>query len=271
MHRWSQAVPRSWWIAVGPAIALCAAIIPSVRPGAALALAAGWVALRVWQRPEGVAWAAVLPISVAFSWPWVMGADVPLGPTGCADPLSVIMVRRVLQAGAVLAVIALLAAAHRSDLRELGLRRPTVGEGAIAGAGLLVLAIGGLVIGPLVARPFFGVLDFPVPPAAVLPAVVFGVANGALEEVGYRGAMQAWLARQWPVSAAVGYQGLVFGIAHAGHDVVAMQLLLVVLLASVGIVGGIVRQRTGSLAIPLGIHVGADIALYVGLACRAAT
>lgn len=255
---------------VGPAIALVAAVAPSLRPWAALALAAGWLALRIRQRPEAVAWAAVLPIGVAFSWPWVMGSDVALGSAGCADPLSAIVVRRLVQAGAVLAVVAMLALAHRSDLGELGLRRPAVGEGALAAVGLAVLAIGGLVVGPLVAQPFFGALDFPIPPAALLPAVLFGVTNAMLEELSYRGAMQAWIARQWPLSAAIGYQGLLFGVAHAGQDIVALQLPFVLLLASVGIAFGILRQRTGSLAIPIGIHVGSDIALYVGLACRAA-
>lgn len=66
------------------------------------------------------------------------------------------------------------------------------------------------------------------------------------------------------------FQGLVFGIVHAGPEVVGLLPLHIALLTAVGIAGGVVRQRTGSLAIPVGIHIGADIALYAGLACRAA-
>lgn len=60
-----------------------------------------------------------------------------------------------------------------------------------------------------------------------------------------------------------------FGIVHAGPEVVALLPLHIALLSAVGIAGGIVRWRLGSLWIPVGIHVGADVALYVGLACRA--
>ncbi len=79
------------------------------------------------------------------------------------------------------------------DGRELGLARPGRAEALVAVGGCLVLVAGGLVIGPAVARPFFGELDYPVPLAALVPAILFGVANGVLEEVLYRGALQAWL------------------------------------------------------------------------------
>jgi membrane protease YdiL (CAAX protease family) len=41
------------------------------------------------------------------------------------------------------------------------------------------------------------------------------------------------------------------------------------MLTAVGLAGGLARRWFGSLWVPAGIHVGADIALYVGLACRA--
>ena len=103
-----------------------------------------------------------------------------------------------------------------------------------------------------------------------MPAVLFGIANGVLEEVLYRGAMQAWLARLVPIGWAIGFQGVVFGIVHAGPEVQALLPVHVALLASVGIGAGVVRWRLGTLWVPIGIHVGADIALYVGLACRPA-
>jgi membrane protease YdiL (CAAX protease family) len=122
----------------------------------------------------------------------------------------------------------------------------------------------------MLARPFFGELDFPRPVAALLPAVFFGVANGVLEEVSYRGAMQAWLGRAMPLAWAIGLQGIVFGIVHAGPNVLALLPVHIALMAVMGIAGGVARARLGSLWLPIGVHVGADIALYVGLACRAA-
>jgi membrane protease YdiL (CAAX protease family) len=236
----------------------------------AVLLAGGWVALRLGHHPAAIAWAAVLPVAVVLTWPWLLGADVPLGDPGCRDPSSVIALRRVVLAAVGLSLVAGLAAVHRSGFRELGLVRPQRGEGVAAIGGCALLVVAGLVIGPAIARPFFGELDFPVPVAALVPALVFGVANGVLEEVLYRGAMQAWLGRLAPVVWSIAFQGLAFGIVHAGPEVLALLPVHIALLAGVGIAGGLVRWRLGSLWIPIGIHVGADIALYVGLACRPA-
>lgn len=256
-------------MAAGPVLLLVAALVPGLRPPVALLLALGWIGLRAARRPEAITWAAVLPVGLSLAWPWLLGADVPLGEAGCVDPLSEIALRRAAAAGAVLAVVVLLARAHGSGAHELGLERTGPGQLVVAAGGLACLVLAGLFIGPLIARPFFGPLEFPVPPAALVPAVLFGVANGVLEETAYRGAMQAWLRRVVPAPVAIGFQGVVFGIVHAGPEVLALLPVHVALLSAVGIGGGWVRRRTGSLAIPIGIHVGADIALYVGLACRA--
>ena len=254
----------------GPALLFVAALVPPLRPAAAVAIVVGWLVLGLARHPGGIAWAASMPIAVLLTSPWLLGGDTPLGEVACAAPLSEIAVRRVVMALLVMGVVAGLAVVHRSGPAELGLRRPGRTEAGVALAGCAVLAAGGLVIGPWIARPFFGELSYPVPPAALVPAVLFGVANGVLEELGYRAALQAWLGRRAPAWAAIGFQGLVFGIVHAGPEVQSWLPVQVGLLAIVGIAAGIVRRRTGSLAIPIGIHVGADIALYVGLACRVA-
>jgi membrane protease YdiL (CAAX protease family) len=62
----------------------------------------------------------------------------------------------------------------------------------------------------------------------------------------------------------------VFGISHVGADVTAFVPIHATLMAAAGLLAGLVVRRTGSLAIPVGVHIGADIALYFGLACRAA-
>jgi membrane protease YdiL (CAAX protease family) len=256
--------------ALGPALLLAGALVPDLRPVVAVTSVVGWVLLRAARRPAAVAWAAVLPLAVVLTWPWLLGADASIGDPACRDPFSAIAVRRLAVAVAGLGMVGGLAVAHGSDRRELGLARPSRTEALVALAGGLVLVLAGLFIGPAVARPFFGDLDFPRPPAALVPAVLFGIANGVLEEVLYRGALQAWLARLVPIGWAIAFQGLVFGVVHAGPEVLALLPVHIALLTSVGIAGGVARWRFGSLWIPIGIHVGADIALYVGLACRAA-
>jgi membrane protease YdiL (CAAX protease family) len=253
----------------GVAVLLVVATVAPVRPVGLIVIATAWFVLAALRRPEAIGWAAALPVAIALSWPWVMGGDVPLGPAGCTDPLSEIVVRRGVLALSVLAAVAGLAWLHRSNATELALRRPLGVELVLAVAGLLVLAVAGLVIGPLVAEPFFGRIEFERPLGALLPAVVFGVSNGVLEELAYRGALQGWLTRSLGAPVAVGAQALAFGLVHAGPEVLTLLPVHVTLIALVGLGAGLLVRWTGSLAIPIGIHIGADIALYVGLACRA--
>jgi hypothetical protein len=185
-------------VAAGPAVLLAAALWPQIRLIGAVVLVAGWLLLRVAERPEAIAWAAVLPVGLVLPWPGLLGVDGPLGASGCADPLSVIAVRRVAVGLFGLAVVAALARLHGSGARELGLRRPPRVEALVAVGSVVVVAAGGVWIGPWLAQPFFGRLDFATPLAALVPAIAFGLANGVLEEVSYRGAMQAWLGRAMP-------------------------------------------------------------------------
>lgn len=254
------------WSAI--ALVILAAIVPELRIPIAVVTAASWGVLRAGKRSEAIAWAAVLPVALVLPWPILLGSDVPLGEAGCIDAGSPIVLRRIAIAGVGLLAVALLARLQRSSRAELGLVTPGPRGAAGALGGCVAIAAVGLYVGPWLAGPFFGRLDFPVPPAALLPAVIFGIANGVLEEVQYRGAMQAWLGRVLPWQAAVAAQGLVFGIVHAGPDVIALLPVHIALMSTAGIGAGLVRRWTGSLWVPIGIHVGADIALYVGLACR---
>ena len=254
------------------ALLLLAAAIPLVRPLAAVLVLAAWcVAAASGRRGAGtIALAAIASLAVVMPWPLVLGTDVPIGDPACTSPISEIAMRRLVVACAGLALAWLAARSAGASREELGLRRPGRVEAAVAIAAVAVLAIGGLWIGPAIAEPFFGRLDFPTPVAALVPAVVFGVANGVLEEVQYRGVLQGLLGRIAPAWVAIGVQGLVFGFVHAGPEVLALLPVHVAMLGAVGVAGGIARRRLGSVWIPAGVHVGADIALYVGLACRAA-
>jgi membrane protease YdiL (CAAX protease family) len=254
----------------GPSLLLAAALVPGLRPVVAVVLLAGWLLLLVRRRPEALTWAATLPVGVPLVWPWVLGVDVPLGEVACVAPFSDIVLRRMVVAAVGLGLAGLVSVVHRVDATELGLRRPGRTEAAAGLGGLLVLGIGGPIIGPIVAEPFFGPLEYATPAAVIVPAVLFGIANGVLEEVAYRGVLQAFLGRLVPIGAVIAFQGLVFGIVHAGPEVVALLPLHIAMLSAVGVAAGIARWRLGSLWIPIGIHVGADIALYVGLACRSA-
>jgi membrane protease YdiL (CAAX protease family) len=264
--------PLADWLATyaGPAVLLAGALVPEWRPATAALALLGWAVLHALRRPAALAWAATIPVSVLLAWPGLLGADGPLGPDGCSDPLSIVALRRVLVALAVLAVVASLARLHGPSTLELRIRRPRGWELGVAAGGLIALAAGGLVVGPWIAEPFFGRLEFARPLAALLPAVAFGVANGTVEEIAYRGALQGWLGRVARPWLGVVVQAVIFGIVHVGPEVTAFVPVHASLLAVVGLGAGLLVRWHGSLAIPIGIHIGADIALYYGLACRAA-
>jgi hypothetical protein len=102
---------------------------------------------------------------------------------------------------------------------------------------------------------------------AILPALLFAAANGAMEELVYRGALLGWSARVMGVAPAVVGQAIVFGLAHSGADVVGNGLVLSLALGVGGLVAGIIAVRTRSLLLPIAIHVGLDIPIYSAFAC----
>ncbi len=256
--------------AVAPvALLLAAASVAPWRLPLLAALAIGWLLARRLLPRHSTAWAAVLPAAAILGWASVYGRDVALGAAGCSAPLSTIAVSRVLEATAVLAIVVVLALILRVRPADIGLRGADHGILAAAlGVGVLA-AVGGLVIGPVLAAPFFGEVTFAIPAAAIVPALIFGVANGVMEEVAYRGWLQGHLRPFVGVGGAIALQGLVFGIAHAGPEVVGPLALHVAQMSAAGILAGVVAQRFGLLPV-IAVHVGADVALYFGLACSAA-
>ena len=134
--------------------------------------------------------------------------------------------------------------------------------------GFLVAGPAALILGPTLARPFFGDVGYDLTiVGALIPALVFAVANGSMEELAYRGALLGWSAKvigTWP--AVVG-QAVVFGLAHSGADVVGNSLPLMLALGVGGLIAGVITVRTRSLLLPMAIHIGLDIPIYYAFAC----
>lgn len=251
----------------GVAVLVLAAALPAARPVAVLVLTGGLVLLAAGRRASASAWAGAIPVALALAWSALVSTDGPLGDA-CALLDSPIALGRVGEAALVLGAVALLARLVRSDAVELGLVQPGRGVALASLAIVAVAAVGSVVVGPIVAEPFVGEQRFAVPLAALPTALVFAVANGTLEEVAYRGALRAWLGRVVGAPAAIVAQGVVFGLAHAGPDIVALQALQVTLMTTAGVGAGILAAWTRSLWLPIVVHVGVDVALYYGLACR---
>jgi membrane protease YdiL (CAAX protease family) len=259
-------VPVAAVLPVGLLVA--AALVAPWRVPLMAALVMGWLLVGWRAKHREAAWSAVLPVAAILAWASIYGRDVPLGAAGCSNPLSTIAVSRVLEGAAVLGLVGLLAVVLRVRPTEVGLRGADHGILAAAvGLGVLT-TLGGVVIGPLLAEPFFGKVTFAIPAAAIVPALVFGASNGVMEEIAYRGWLQNRLRPFVGVAGAILTQGLVFGLAHAGPEVTGPLPLHIAQMSAAGIVAGLFAQRFGLLPV-IAIHIGADVALYFGLACSA--
>lgn len=252
------------------------AAIPVVRPVVLGVLAAGAIAIAVSGRARdsmGRGWLATLPAAVGLTWAALAGTPMPLPDAiHCADVLSPPTVTRVVQACLVLATLALVGRIA-GDTAALRLRLPTDRRvAALALVGPFVLVPGALWIGPLLARPFFGDVGLVTGDLrALVPAAAFAIANAALEESMYRGALLGWSTPALGLAGAVLGQAVVFGFAHLGADVSGAAPLLWLGMAASGAVAGAVAVRSRSLLLPFTVHAALDVPLYYAYACRLAT
>jgi membrane protease YdiL (CAAX protease family) len=254
------------------ALIVLAAAVPIARPFVLAGLVGGAaVAIR---RDAPVRWAWAAPIPVAVSLCWGLLPVPPDSPSGadCASITSPTAVWRTAEAGIVIGTLAVLAWALRTrpvDLRrDLLLRMPARWVVRWSILGFLIAGPAALLLGPIVARPFFGEISYDVTViGAIAPALLFAVANGSMEELAYRGALLGWSARVIGVPAAVVGQAVVFGLAHAGADVTGSPLLLMAALGLGGLIAGVVAVRTRSLLLPVAVHIGLDIPIYYAFAC----
>jgi membrane protease YdiL (CAAX protease family) len=248
---------------------ILAAAIPVARPFVLVALVSGFAVAIRRGAPVRWAWAAPIPVAVNLCWGLLPAplAD-PLGGD-CTDLGSPPAVWRATEAALALGSLALLAYVLRARRSDLGLRWPARAVMRLAGVGALVLGPIGLLLGALLARPFFGEFELDLGrPGFLLPAVVFALANGVMEELSYRGALLGWTSRETGTWLAVVGQAIVFGLAHGGADVGGSPVVLMLALGAGGFLAGVITLRTRSLLVPIAWHVALDLPLYVYLACR---
>jgi len=189
--------------------------------------------------------------------------------SSCAELLAPFAVYRAAGALLVLAAVALVVRLLRSTAGEIGIPPPSRAALALAVAALAVVGIVATFVGPAVAEPFFG----PLPVAlgnvsALVPALVFAVANASMEETVYRGALLRWVMRSRGPVVAMAVQAAAFGLAHGvGSDFAGSPLPVMAATALGGLAFGAIALRTGSLLLPIALHAALDLPIYYANAC----
>jgi membrane protease YdiL (CAAX protease family) len=266
---WSR--PRLTGVLVSLALLaglVVAALVPVLRP--VLLVALGVV---VVMAPRGSAWrwaaAAGLPVALILLWGAVAGNQARSDLADCANLFSPPAVVRVAEAIVVCGLIALLARWLGVGVLSLGLPRPSRQEMALGAVAVALIPLGSLLLGGWLAEPFFGPVRLQLAdPRAIVPALTLAVANGVMEELAYRGALMVWLSRaSVPLLALVG-QAAVFAAAHSGGDFVGDAWPVMLAVGAGGLLAGIVARRTGSLWLPIIVHIGFDVPLYYAAVCR---
>lgn len=253
--------------AVPLGLLVLAAALPELRMAVLLGLAAGAAVAIVRDAPVRWAWAAATPVALSLLWGGLPAPTAAIDGSDCADPASPVATWRALEALVVLGALAGFAVVLKATPASLSLRWPARRWVRWAVVGFLVSGPVALLAGPYLARPFFGDVGYALVAGALVPALVFAVANGIMEEAIYRGALLGWSARVMGLGPAVVGQAVVFGVAHSGSDVIGLQLPLMLALGVGGLLAGVIAVRTRSLLIPMAVHIGLDIPIYFAFAC----
>lgn len=260
--------PAGVLLSVAPiAILAAAAVVPGGRWLAVAGLVAGTAIAVGRAAPVRWAWAAAVPVAVGLAWQAWQGGRFAPGGLDCTNPASPFAVARLAEAGLAIGALAALAILLGSSRASVGLVLPGRRYRGAALGGFLLVGPAALLVGPFVATPFFGHVAYDVRPGAIVPALLFALANGTMEELAYRGALMSWSARVIGAGPALFGQALVFGLAHSGSDVVGAPVVLMLGVGLGGLLAGIIALRTRSLLVPIAIHVGFDLPIYFAWAC----
>jgi membrane protease YdiL (CAAX protease family) len=251
------------------AVVFWAILVPPVRPAALAFILAGFLYQR-WRGSAAVwPWAATVPLATIITWSLLPAPRALPGAASCTDLLSPPMLWRVAELAVVVVIVTLLARVLGAGRDHLPLGR---GDGwfvALAASAGFAIAPAALLLGEQAARPFFGTVHLQIAlVGAVAPALLFGVANGTLEELVYRGVLLRWTERSLGTLGAILVQAAAFGLAHTGSDFISSPIPVLATMFVMGVLAGLIVKRTGSLLVPIIVHVAFDVPLYYSLACR---
>lgn len=255
---------------------LIAAAIEPLRLPVLLLLLIGFVT-SLWRarsggRPLGApstVYGACLLAVTSMAWDVIRLPVSARDGSTCADLLAPFAIYRAAGALLVLFAVALVLRLVALRVSEIGLRRESWAALAMAAGALVGVGLVAAVIGPAVAEPFFGPLPVALGnPWALLPALLFAVANASMEEIAYRGVLLRFVMRWRGPALAMAVQAAAFGLAHGvGSDFAGSPVPIMVATTAAGLVFGAISLRTGSLLLPIALHAALDIPIYYANAC----
>jgi membrane protease YdiL (CAAX protease family) len=250
------------------ALLAAAALVPVLRPVALLALG---LVLLLAAPGSSLRWAAAagLPVAVILLWGALAGNQARSDLVECGDLFSPPAVVRIGEAIVVCGLVVVLAGWLGVTVASLGLTSPRRQEVALGVLAVAIIPMGSLLLGSWLAEPFFGPIRLHLAdPRAIAPAIALAVANGVMEELAYRGTLMAWLSRaSLPLLGLVG-QAVVFATAHTGGDFVGEAWPVMLAVGAGGLLAGIIVRRSGSLWLPIVVHICFDVPLYYAAVCR---
>jgi membrane protease YdiL (CAAX protease family) len=212
---------------------------------------------------------ACMLVALCVVWSGVVLPPAARDGSSCASPLAPFAVYRA--AGAVLVLVAVGLVLRLTGVRAeaIGVVGGSRGTLAVAAATVGIVGLAATFIGPVLAEPFFGPLPVALDnPWALVPGLIFAVANAAMEETVYRGALLRWVGSATGPAVAMAVQAAAFGLAHGvGNDFAGSPLPVVAATALGGLAFGVLALRSGSLVLPIALHAALDIPIFYANAC----
>ena len=221
---------------------------------------------------ELLVYAGCFAVALNLAWGGVALDALAGGAAQCADRLAPFALLRVGGAALVLTGVWLVVRLVHSAPNDIGVRWPSRPIIVISLLVVPVIGAAAVLIGPVLAEPFFGPIALPTADlSSLIPALLFAGANATMEEVVYRGALLRWLTPVTGVASALALQAFVFGLAHGvGTDFIGSPLPVMAATAAAGLAFGALALRTRSLLLPIAIHVALDVPVFYGKVCLGA-
>ncbi|WP_331233116.1 CPBP family intramembrane glutamic endopeptidase [Natronorarus salvus] len=195
----------------------------------------------------------------------VIGVSIPLGYDPADPPLLALFV-----AGQLGFLLAGYLYARRYGLAiPLGLpdrrdARYVIG-GTLAALAFATVAAVGLEAAGLVPESPVEALVTEEPTLAIWLAVLSILVVAPAEEYLFRGVVQGRLRQTFGAPAAIGLASLLFGSLHLGNFVGSFATVIAwtLLITGVGVILGVLYERTGTLSVPIAVHAAYNAVLFL--------